>query len=63
MLPKIIMVAFILGHNTIAQCFSCGKRIHWKEDQDPINEIFHINCDYFIQITSDTQVIYVTNTN
>jgi hypothetical protein len=32
MLPKINIVAFILGHRNIAQCFSCGYSIHWKEN-------------------------------
>ena len=59
MLPKINIVAFILGHSNIAQCFSCGYSMHWKEGQDPLDEAFHSNCAYLRQITS-TQVIYCT---
>jgi hypothetical protein len=60
MLPKINIVAFILGHKNIAQCFSCGYSIHWKEGQDPLDEEWHINCTYLRQITNNTQVIYCT---
>jgi late competence protein required for DNA uptake (superfamily II DNA/RNA helicase) len=59
MLPKINIVAFILGHKNIAQCFRCGNSIHWKEGQDPLDEAFHSNCTYLRQI-SNTQVIYCT---
>jgi hypothetical protein len=60
MLPKINIVAFILGQTNIAQCFSCGNGIHWKEGQDPLDEELHINCKHLRQITSNTQVIYCT---
>ena len=60
MLPKINIVAFILGHRNIAQCFSCGYSIHWKEGQEPLDEAFHNDCTYLHQITSNTQVIYCT---
>ena len=45
MLPNINIVAFILGNDTIAECLSCRKKIHWKEDQDPLDHEFHSKCD------------------
>ena len=61
MLLKINMVAFILGDKNIAQCFSCGNNIHWKEGQDPLDKAFHNNCEYLRRVTIDAQVIYITS--
>ena len=47
---------FHSGHKNIAQCFSCGYSIHWKEGQDPLDEEWHINCTYLRQITNNTQL-------
>ena len=37
---------YYLGYHNNVKCFSCGKRILWKEGQDPLNEEFHINCEH-----------------
>ena len=65
MLPKINIVAFILGDTNMAICFSCGNQIYCNEGQDPSHEAFHNNCEYLRQITiTSTQVIFITsNTN
>ena len=45
---------FHSGHRNIAQCFSCGYSIHWKEGQKPLDEAFHNDCTYLHLITSNT---------
>ena len=63
MLFKINIDAFILGYKNIAQCFSCGNKIPWEEDWNPLDEVFHNKCEHLRQITS-TQVMHSTsNTN
>lgn len=47
---------FYSGCQTIAQCFCCGLKQKWKENDDPYNELIHINCSYLLKIIEVSKI-------
>ncbi|OPL32790.1 hypothetical protein AM593_01500, partial [Mytilus galloprovincialis] len=47
---------FYSGCHTIAQCFCCGLKQTWEENDNPYNEMIHVNCSYLLKIIEVSKI-------